>query len=490
MSVPDFDLGLLNFGPPAVSAAYATPDGAMEKLALTVAELMSAARQTAPDPTEAQREAGNYKKGRVAWKGLTLVIETAAGQKRRPEWPALKSSYGYIAGHRSDADGDHIDCFISDKHLDSELVFVVDQLTESGEWDEHKVLLGWIDIESAKAGYLENYEKGWAGLGAITPVTFPQFKEWLENGDTKKPFAGTARQDKHAGVRGLARDEDQVLLPDRHELQGLRGEGRQSLPKVAGELPSLLVGHGSVSAGTDTGTQGRDQRLLTGQLSVGNQTRSGTKPIDEPSNDVRRADADGSGVGRGNRHQCVHDLLPDQPRVVVGGSLDSVKRKNRVLTRLVPRTAFDLVHTPAPVSKSVFDGDEDAQYAPHLVLVKRASAEDESPFTIAVDLDGTLAEKEKPFDAKSIGSPRLKAVAWVRKFKAAGARIIVFTVRGNDKLVRGWLKPSNEVPFDYVNENPDQPKDSSGKVIADVYWDDRAWNAESTPTNTARPSWP
>lgn len=113
---------------------------------------------------------------------------------------------------------------------------------------------------------------------------------------------------------------------------------------------------------------------------------------------------------------------------------------------------------------------------PRLVLVKRADDRD-TPFTIAVDLDGTLAEKQEPFDSETIGPPRDRTIAWVRKFKAAGARIIVFTVRGNVPQVEAWLE-ANDVPFDYVNENPDQPEGASGKILADVYFDDRAFNAE------------
>jgi hypothetical protein len=102
--------------------------------------------------------------------------------------------------------------------------------------------------------------------------------------------------------------------------------------------------------------------------------------------------------------------------------------------------------------------------------------ESDHPFTIAVDLDGTLAEKEEPFNAETIGKPRPKARSWMRKFHKAGARLIVFTVRGSTALVRDWLN-ENSIPFDYINENPDQPPDSSGKVFADVYWDDKAINA-------------
>jgi hypothetical protein len=111
-------------------------------------------------------------------------------------------------------------------------------------------------------------------------------------------------------------------------------------------------------------------------------------------------------------------------------------------------------------------------------LVKRAEDSDRRPFTIAFDLDGTLAEKEEPFNPDTIGDPIPEAVEYARRFQEAGARIIIFTVRGNKRLVRKWLD-RHDVSYDYINENPDQPADASGKVLADVYIDDRAVNGEN-----------
>jgi hypothetical protein len=118
----------------------------------------------------------------------------------------------------------------------------------------------------------------------------------------------------------------------------------------------------------------------------------------------------------------------------------------------------------------------DAEYDPVMYLVKRAD-DDDRPFTIAVDLDGTLAETEEPFDAESIGPPRDEAIRYVKLFRKAGARIIIWTVRGDKTQIGEWLD-ENGVPYDYINENPDQPDGSSGKIIADVYWDDRGYNAQ------------
>lgn len=131
-----------------------------------------------------------------------------------------------------------------------------------------------------------------------------------------------------------------------------------------------------------------------------------------------------------------------------------------------------------PQFKKWLKGDttKAAADAPRIVFVKWAREKREGPFTVAVDLDGTLAEKEEPFNPKTIGKPRAKMVKWVKRLKEAGARIIIWTVRGSDKLVETWLK-EYKVPFDHINYNPDQPEGSSGKLIADVYWDDRGFSA-------------
>ena len=93
--------------------------------------------------------------------------------------------------------------------------------------------------------------------------------------------------------------------------------------------------------------------------------------------------------------------------------------------------------------------------------------------TVAVDLDGTLAKMYDKFDPKSIPDPRPGARKAMKQFQDKGYRIIIFTVRGDKKLVKDWCH-EHDIHYDYVNENPDQPPDSSGKVVADVYIDDRA----------------
>lgn len=148
------------------------------------------------EPTEAQKEAGNYKKGHVRIDGHDITIENPKGSVRKGTdengkvWKSeMHNDYGYIRGTES-VDGDHIDVFLSD-NPDQGNVFVVDQVNQkTGEFDEHKVMYGFNSLEEARAAYLSNYEEGWQGLGNITEATREEFKKWVDSSHRKtKPFA-------------------------------------------------------------------------------------------------------------------------------------------------------------------------------------------------------------------------------------------------------------------------------------------------------------
>ena len=157
--------------------------------------LAAAEQETNTEPTEAQKEAGNYKKGHVKIDGYDVTIENPKGSVRRgtdasgKQWEQeMQNTYGYIRGTEG-VDGDHIDVFFSEDPSQGD-VFVVDQVNKDGSFDEHKVMYGFPDIESARKAYLSNYEDGWQGLGAITPVSKEEFKKWIESSHRKtKPFA-------------------------------------------------------------------------------------------------------------------------------------------------------------------------------------------------------------------------------------------------------------------------------------------------------------
>lgn len=165
--------------------------------------LKSAIEETETNPSDAQKESGNYKKGHIKFGGYDYTIENPKGSTRSgkdangKEWKiTMHDTYGYIRG-KFGKDGDHLDMFINDKaDLDNWNgdVFVVDQVNPDGSFDEHKVMYGYDSMDDAKKAYLANYSNGWQGLGNITGASKDEFDKWLDASNRKlKPFADYAK---------------------------------------------------------------------------------------------------------------------------------------------------------------------------------------------------------------------------------------------------------------------------------------------------------
>jgi N12 class adenine-specific DNA methylase/PAS domain-containing protein len=163
------------------------------------AKIEAASAEVNTDPTEAQKEAGNYKKGHVQVGTFDITIEQPQGSVRKgtdadgKQWESkMNNTYGYIRGAVG-VDGDHIDVFLSNDidGWNGRKVFVVDQFNPDGSFDEHKVMLGFNDQDEAKGDYLANYEQGWENGRRIdiTGVNLEDFEKWIESSKRKtKPF--------------------------------------------------------------------------------------------------------------------------------------------------------------------------------------------------------------------------------------------------------------------------------------------------------------
>ena len=162
-------------------------------------KIATASAEVNTEPTEAQKEAGNYKKGHVQVGTFDITIEQPQGSVRKgtdadgKQWESkMNNTYGYIRGAVG-VDGDHIDVFLSND-IDSwngRRVFVVDQYNPDGSFDEHKVMLGFNDADEAKSDYLANYENGWENGRRIdvTAVNLEDFEKWIASSKRKtKPF--------------------------------------------------------------------------------------------------------------------------------------------------------------------------------------------------------------------------------------------------------------------------------------------------------------
>ena len=157
-------------------------------------------------PSDAQKEAVNYRKDHISFQGLPISIENRKGTIRRgKDWQVrVPYDYGYIK-RTEGADGDHVDVCIG-PHYQSDHVFVVDQHDHrSGKFDEHKVMLGYRTKSEAEHAYVGGFSDGKGSLRMKNMVAMPmaQFKLWLKRGNTKKPTKSQSNIERALNMTSL-----------------------------------------------------------------------------------------------------------------------------------------------------------------------------------------------------------------------------------------------------------------------------------------------
>lgn len=131
-----------------------------------------------PGPvSRAQAEVGNYRKRRIAWAGLTLVVENEPGTVRQGDgwFTRMVLPYGEVEDSEG-CDGDRVDVFIGPDLETAQFVYVVHQ-RRYGRWsefDEDKCMVGFLSEESAAVAYLQHYDDP-RFLGSITTLAVPEF---------------------------------------------------------------------------------------------------------------------------------------------------------------------------------------------------------------------------------------------------------------------------------------------------------------------------
>lgn len=197
-SVSDMENGTLVSPQLASSESKDTQTSANEQ---TVGEKIAEEEaKVEQNPTEAQKEAGNYKKGHIKIDGYDVTIENPKGSVRSgvdrngQEWSVtMNNTYGYIRGTEG-VDGDHIDVYLSDdiENWDGKRVFVIDVYNEDSTFDEHKVMLGFNNAADAFTNYVRNYSPGFFNnrRTQVSDVSSDVFRKWINSSHRKtKPFA-------------------------------------------------------------------------------------------------------------------------------------------------------------------------------------------------------------------------------------------------------------------------------------------------------------
>ena len=205
-------------------------------------QISTASAEVDTNPTEAQKEAGNYKKGHVQVGTFDITIEQPQGSIRRgtdangKHWESkMHNTYGYFRGTEG-VDGDHIDVFLSNDidGWNGRKVFVVDQYNPDGTFDEHKVMLGFNDVDEAKSDYLANYENGWENGRRIdvTPVNLEDFEKWIVSSHRKTKafaeYAGVKKEDSGASEKeGQGKEDVKPKKPTNEKGEESKADGEK-----------------------------------------------------------------------------------------------------------------------------------------------------------------------------------------------------------------------------------------------------------------------
>lgn len=202
----------------AVVAAIKESSPNLAQVDASAHEAATSPHNDAPAPTQAQIEAGNYKKGHIKVSGINIAVENPRGSTRsgvdgdgKPWSRVMSDHYGYIK-RTEGADGDQLDVYVG-PNVDSKSVFVVDQLNqETGQFDEHKVMLGYNNKEEAVKAYSSNFDEGWR-VGPVTELSVPAFKDWVDGKGTQAPldFAGVQKAADEGPHEGDRNDEGLVF---------------------------------------------------------------------------------------------------------------------------------------------------------------------------------------------------------------------------------------------------------------------------------------
>ena len=206
----------------------------------------AAEAETDTNPTDGQKEAGNYKKGHVKVAGFNISIEQPRGSVRSgtdangKKWSVtMNNTYGYMTDNVG-VDGDHLDVFLSNDidSWDQQNVYVVDQYNLDGTFDEHKVMLGFNDRDEATDAYFSNYDSSWrTSKRKIITYTVPMdiFKKWIESSNRKtKPIAEYSLVKEH-----LQKWIDENLYDKSPFGQFVEDSGNDVVPN--GVTPSAII---------------------------------------------------------------------------------------------------------------------------------------------------------------------------------------------------------------------------------------------------------
>lgn len=232
-------------------------------------EAATSSQNDLAEPTDAQKEAGNYKVGRIKVGGLNISVENPDQSKRKGvdrdgnAWEStMNGHYGYVRGDGVKArapDKEHIDVNVKSGTAEDYAgdVFVINQNDpKTGKFDEPKVYIGYGNEQEAEQAYRSNYAQDWQGFGDMVRMPMAKFKEMLGN---EKEFLKPVKAAKPPKARKAAKAN--TLLTAIDSLGGIDNKYKWD---ISGEQKFARGGYNKIFRNASTKTL--EQHIENGDL--------------------------------------------------------------------------------------------------------------------------------------------------------------------------------------------------------------------------------
>ncbi|MGW8178018.1 MAG: hypothetical protein ACWGQW_04390, partial [bacterium] len=155
-----------------------------------------------------EKKANDPVKDTVNFQGIDIDVEWPSGSIRSYEGADtyvthMKADYGYARGVEGN-DGEELDIYLVDRESTSPVAFIIEQLTEEGEYDEDKIVLGVESAGEAADTYLKHMPSYM--LGDIREVPVERLRNALygEPEDRRGQEDQTPSEEKKAMILKVA----------------------------------------------------------------------------------------------------------------------------------------------------------------------------------------------------------------------------------------------------------------------------------------------
>lgn len=166
----------------------------------------------------------------VEYFGIPIHLQALPGERHSHNRKMIGASYGYVVhtAHQG-ADNMALDVFLA-SHPRGDTAYVIDTANDDDVFQESKIMLGFPSAHAAVNVFRRTYgDDGDHHVAAITELSIPELKQWIEDGGGKEPASEGEPSDEQYQQGGAVDDDVQLFV----EPIDWEGEAERALQRLA-----------------------------------------------------------------------------------------------------------------------------------------------------------------------------------------------------------------------------------------------------------------